>query len=43
LADHLGVTTTLTGAGVICGAILLLLLGLPSIRTMTNATPPATS
>ncbi len=43
LADHLGVTSTLTGAGVICGSILVLLLLLPSIRTMTNATPPATS
>jgi len=41
LADHLGVTSTLTGAGVICGGILLLLLGLPSVRTMTNAKPPA--
>ena len=43
LADHLGVTSTLIGAGVICGSILVLLLLLPSLRTMTNATPPATS
>jgi hypothetical protein len=36
VADHVGVTTTLAGAGALCTLVLVVLLALPSVRSMSN-------